>query len=217
MSEFVSSKRKIEPTVQLETASLTARDAYQLLIGSIVPRPIAFVSTVGETGLTNAAPFSFFTALNAKPTLVCFSIISPAGKKKDTLRNIEYTNDFVVNIVDDSLADVMNIAASNFPSEISEIQYTNLMPVPSISVKAPRIAEAPIQMECRATKIEQLNVSDVSLIIGEVICFHIRESIYESGRINQDHINAIGAMGNNRYCRVSETFELKRPTVEFKI
>ncbi|MDX2128756.1 MAG: flavin reductase family protein [Chloroherpetonaceae bacterium] len=196
------------------TEALSAREAYQLLISTIVPRPIAFVSTVGEEGLTNAAPFSFFTALNAQPMFIAFSIISPKGKKKDTLRNIEWAQDFVVNMVDETLADPMNATAFNFPPEISELEFLGIQTVKSLIVKAPRIESSPVQMECKLISLMPLT-EEVTLIIGKVLHVHVRESLFtEDGKINQNELKVIGAMGGNRYCCVENTFELKRPEIK---
>jgi flavin reductase (DIM6/NTAB) family NADH-FMN oxidoreductase RutF len=197
---------------QFNTDDLTSRDAYQLLTSTIIPRPIAFISTIGENGVANCAPFSFFTALNAKPMMLCFSIISPQGKKKDTLANIEWAKDFVVNIVSETIADAMNIAALPFPKEKSEFNATGLHPIASVSVKSPRIEESPIQMECKMLNIMPLT-QEVFLVIGKTLHVHVKESLYKDDKIDQDAIRAIGALGANRYACVENSFELQRPTI----
>jgi flavin reductase (DIM6/NTAB) family NADH-FMN oxidoreductase RutF len=199
--------------MELDPATLSPREAYQLLITSIVPRPIAFVSTINPQGLTNAAPFSFFTALNARPALLAFSVISPGGVEKDTLRNIRATRDFVINIVSEELADAMNTASGDFAEDVSEIELTRLTAMPSVKVKAPWIAESPVSMECRLTQIVEISDSFVSIIMGEAVLFHIRDGIYSGGRLDEMQVRAIGALGTNSYCRSDATFGLVRPTI----
>ncbi|MAG37018.1 MAG: flavin reductase [Dehalococcoidia bacterium] len=199
--------------MDLDPATLSPREAYQLLITSIVPRPIAFVSTISAQGVTNAAPFSFFTALNAQPALLAFSVISPGGEEKDTLRNVRATRDFVINIVSEDLADAMNTASGDFPADVSEIELTNLTAMPSVKVKAPWIAESPVSMECRLTQIIEISDSFVSIIMGEAVLFHVRDGIYNEGRLDETQVRAIGALGTNSYSRSGETFGLVRPSI----
>ena len=197
----------------VDPEKLSPRDAYQLLITSIVPRPIAFVSTVSQEGVSNAAPFSFFTALNASPALIAFSIISPGGQEKDTLRNIRFSRDFVIGMVSEDLADAMNTASGDFAPEVSEIELTGLTAMPSEKVKSPWIAECPVSMECQLSQIIEVAESYVSIIMGRIVLFHIRDGIYNDGRIDEHQLRAIAALGTNRYSRSSETFGLDRPTI----
>ncbi len=199
--------------MDLDPAVLSPREAYQLLITSIVPRPIAFVSTVSPQGVTNAAPFSFFTALNAQPPLLAFSVISPGGEEKDTLRNIRATRDFVINIVSADLADAMNTASGDFAAEVSEIELANLTARPSVKVSAPWIAESPVSMECRLTQIIEIAESYVSIIMGQAVLFHTRDGIYQEGRLDEMQVRAIGALGTNSYCHSDKTFGLVRPSI----
>ncbi|MDO8674209.1 MAG: flavin reductase family protein, partial [Dehalococcoidia bacterium] len=135
--------------MKVDPREVTARECYKLLIGSIVPRPIAWVSTVGENGVFNVAPFSFFTSVCTYPPTVCFTAIRRAGEKKDTVRNIEFTGDFVVNLVTEELAEAMNISCGDYPPEVDEFQVAKLTAVPGDKVRSPRVAESPISLECK--------------------------------------------------------------------
>ncbi len=139
----------------INPAEQSIKENYKLLIGAVVPRPIAFVATQSPDGQNNLAPFSFFTAVSSKPPTICFapSLRGNAAQKKDTLRNIEQTGEFVVNIVTEDIAVPMNDTATDFPPEVDEFAYTGLTPLPSQLVKPPRVKESPINMECRLYKI----------------------------------------------------------------
>jgi flavin reductase (DIM6/NTAB) family NADH-FMN oxidoreductase RutF len=128
---------------------LTRHECHKLLVGMVVPRPIAWVSTTGENATFNVAPFSFFGAVSPKPPIICLSGGSRQGQKKDTLKNIEYTQDFVVNVVDEILAKRMNQTSADYPSNVDEFKEANITPLSSDRVVSPRIAEAPINMECK--------------------------------------------------------------------
>src|SRR5215470_13794638 len=131
------------------------RDIYKLMVGVIVPRPIAFVSTISADGIRNLAPFSFFTGISANPPVICFSpmIRGSDGARKDTLRNIEVTKEFVVNVVSEGFAEKMNICSAEFPPEVDEFEMSGLTPVPSDLVKPPRVKESCINLECRLVQI----------------------------------------------------------------
>jgi flavin reductase (DIM6/NTAB) family NADH-FMN oxidoreductase RutF len=193
---------------------------YKLMIGAIVPRPIAFVSTVDRRGVLNLAPFSYFTAASADPPVVLFC---PAVRgddsehgisaHKDTLRNIVNTREFVVNVVSEAIAEQMNATSAQVPADVDEFALVGLTPLASEAVKPPRVAESPIQMECRLRQI--VEVSDKpgggSVVLGEVLRFHVREDLVENYRIDADKLAAIGRMGGPTYVRTHDRFDLKRP------
>jgi len=187
--------------------------AYQLLSDAVVPRPIAFVSTLGPEGVPNVAPFSYFNAVCSSPPTVAVSVSRRQGELKDTARNIRHTRDFVVNIVDDAIAEQMNASSADFPPEISEFKETGLTPVASDQVAAPRVAEAPVSLECKLVRIVELGQGPrrASLFIGEVVLFHVRDDLYVSGRIDARKLKAVGRLGGNQYCRAREIFEMVRP------
>ena len=200
----------------LDPTPAIAPDIYKLLTGLVVPRPIAFVSTVNAEGRPNLAAFSFFTVVSANPPVICFSpmVRSSDGKRKDTLNNIEQTREFVVNIVSEDMAARMNQTAPEFPPEVNEFEVSGLTPIASDLVKPPRVAESRIQMECRLLQV--VHVSDKplggSLVMGEVLRFHFADSLgIESLRIDPAKLNAIGRMGGPSYVRTTDLFDLQRP------
>jgi flavin reductase (DIM6/NTAB) family NADH-FMN oxidoreductase RutF len=191
------------------------RDIYKLMIGAIVPRPIAFVSTLSLEGIPNLAPFSFFTGVSANPPVVCFSpmIRGSDGKKKDTLNNIETTREFVVNIVSEDFAVQMNICSTEFPPEVDEFQQSGLTPISSDLVKAPRVKESKINLECRLLQVVHVSPKPLggSLVLGEVLCFHVADELWEDYRIDPDKLKPIGRMGGPTYTRTTDRFDLVRP------
>ncbi|MBP3964092.1 flavin reductase family protein [Paenibacillus lignilyticus] len=201
--------------MKVDPATLPWRDAYKLLIGSVLPRPIAFVSTVDLQGHSNLAPFSFFSGICAKPMMVCFApmIRGSDGKKKDTLANIEATKQFVINIVGERIAAQMNDCAIEFPPEVDEFTYTGLTKAPSHSVLPPRVQESDVQLECTLHQIVTLGElpGAGSLVIGRVVCVHVRDELFEGGKINSELLRPIGRMAGQTYTRaVSDTFDLER-------
>ncbi|NNE09090.1 MAG: flavin reductase family protein [Gemmatimonadetes bacterium] len=198
----------------LDPGSLSHRERYFLLIGSIVPRPIAFVSTVSSRGKTNVAPFSYFNGVSSSPPLLSVAIGSRAGKPKDSWRNIEETGEFVVNVVPEEIFEKMVAASADFPPEISEFDETGLTPVPSERITPPRVAESPIQLECVLHELVKLGDSEspTALVIGEVVLAHVRDGLYlEQGHIDPEKLRAIGRMGRQDYVRTRDRFERKRP------
>lgn len=204
----------------LDPAQIAANDIYKLMIGVIVPRPIAFVSSVDAAGVKNLAPFSYFTACSSNPPVVCFCTSVRTGPlpHKDTLSNIEATREFVVNIVSEEIAAQMNICSAEVPPEVDEFALSGLTPLPSDLVKPPRVAESKVQMECRLHQI--VRVSDKPgggiLVLGEVLRFHVLESLFindlkGSYKIDPDKLNAIGRMGGPTYVRTRDRFEMQRP------
>ncbi len=189
------------------------RELYKLLAGSIVPRPIAFVSTVNKNDIPNAAPFCFFMGVTPNPPTIALSIIrrGEGGDKKDTIHNIESTRDFVINIVDEALASAMNMASGSYPSDMSEFDVTGLTPVPSEYIKSPRIAESPIQMECKLRTIVELGDVPASIVIGEIVCVHIRDSVLTDGQIDFKKLKPVGRLGETIYARMADLFEMNRP------
>ncbi len=186
-----------------------------VLTGVIVPRPIAFVSTISPSGEVNLAPYSFFNAVSYKN--VVFSSSRHVGNKsKDTLRNIEETGEFVVNIVVDPIAEAMNATAAEFPENEDEFGIAGLTHAPSQAVKAPRVAESPVNIECKLNQIVQLGSGDHEhgLVIGDIVLMHVRDDIIDGHRIDQDKLMATGRMAGNMYCRTSERYEMVRPVYD---
>jgi len=190
-------------------------DIYKLMIGLIVPRPIAFVSSLDASGVRNLAPFSYFTACSTNPPVVCFCTAVRSGPRpyKDTLLNIKATGEFVVNIVSEEFAAQMNLCSASVPPEVDEFELSGLTPIASDLVKPPRVAESKVQMECRLRQI--VTVSDKpgggSLVLGNVLRFHIQESLLDGYKIDPDKLSAIGRMGGPTYVRTHDRFDMPRP------
>jgi len=199
----------------IDPAQLEYNDIYKLMIGIIVPRPIAFVSTIDAAGVRNLAPFSYFTACGSNPPVVCFSTSVRAGARshKDTLRNVEATGEFVVNVVSEEFAAQMNATAAEVPPEVDEFVLSGLTPLASDLVKPPRVAESKVQMECRLHQIVTVSEKPGGgiLVLGEVLRFHVLESLLDGYRIDPEKLNAIGRMGGPNYVRTHDRFEMQRP------
>jgi flavin reductase (DIM6/NTAB) family NADH-FMN oxidoreductase RutF len=193
------------------------KDVYKLMIGAIVPRPIAFVSTLSAEGIPNLAPFSFFTGVSANPPVICFSpmVRGSDGKRKDTINNIEATREFVVNIVSERFAEQMNACSAEVPPEVDEFALSGLTPMPSRMVKPARVAESLVNMECRLVQIVEVSAKPLggSIVLGEVLVFHVDDAIVESFRIDADKLQAIGRMGGPEYVRTADRFSMVRPSV----
>lgn len=199
---------------RFSTADISRNDAYRLLTSTIVPRPIAFVTTVDAQGRVNAAPFSFFNAVgSAPPTVVLGFEPNADGSQKDTPNNIVATSEFVVNLVDRALAERMSEAAASLPPGVSEVDHVGLDTIPSVAVTTPRLAASPVAMECRLTHNNPLSGGG-RVILGEVIEFHIRESIIESLdplRINLEQLDAISRLSGPYYGTTRDRFSIQRP------
>ena len=200
--------------MKIDPANLDWRDAHILAVGAVVPRPIAFVSTIGEDGVFNVAPFSFFSAIANKPMLIGFTVASKRdGQKKDTLVNIEFCRDFVLNVVTESLAEAMNQTSKDYPIDVDEFKEIGLIPVEADIVKSPMVGESPINMECRLVQILEFDDAPrrSSFIIGEIVRLHIKDELYINGEIQMSELKAIGRMGGDLYCRTGDIFEMKKP------
>jgi flavin reductase (DIM6/NTAB) family NADH-FMN oxidoreductase RutF len=199
--------------MELDLEGEHAHRSYPLLVSLVTPRPIAWVTSLSPEGHLNAAPFSFFNALGANPPIIGFC---PGdrddGQPKDTARNIRATHDFVVNLVDEELAEAMNETSASVPYGQSELEAVGLTTAPSSVVKAPRIAEAPASLEC--TEWGTLQIGENRLIIGIVKRIHVREELIdpETLRIRDDRFRVIGRMASPHwYCRTRDRFEMVRP------
>ncbi len=196
----------------------TPANVYKLMTGVIVPRPIAFVSSISPDGIANLAPFSFFTAISANPPVICFSPMIRAGgaqAAKDTLRNIEATREFVVNVVSEDFAHEMNACSADYPPEVDEFAVSGLTPVASELVRPARVKESRVQMECRATLIVHVSAKPLggSLVMGEVLRFHVEDELWSDFKIDPDRLRAIGRMGGPAYTRTTDRFDMPRPVL----
>jgi flavin reductase (DIM6/NTAB) family NADH-FMN oxidoreductase RutF len=186
-----------------------------VLTGVIVPRPIAFVSTVSPDDEVNLAPYSFFNAVSYD-TVVFSSARNVDNKSKDTLRNIEETGEFVVNIVVDPIAEAMNATSAEFPEGVDEFEIAGLSHAPSQIVKPPRVAESPVNIECKLDQVVQIGSGDHEhgLVIGKIVLLHIRDDVIDGHRIDQAKLMATGRMAGNMYCRTNDRYEMVRPVFD---
>ena len=200
--------------MRFDLAELSASDRYKLLGGLVVPRPIALVTTQSPEGRVNAAPFSFFNVFAEEPPLVVLGLgISPVGGAKDTTVNIRESGEFVINLVDEPIAEAMNLCAIDFPPEISEIQVAGLDLAPSQKVTPPRIAHSPVNLECR--RYVTLEVArERYLVVGEVLVAHVRDGLIDPAtlRVDRDAYAPIGRLFGGGYVRTRDRFEMPRLT-----
>lgn len=200
--------------MKVDPKALDLRESHEFLTSSVAPRPIAFVSTVGEDGIFNLAPYSFLAAIAVKPMLVGFTIgRKRSGDKKDTLLNIEFSGDFVINVVTENLAEAMNQTSKEYPRSVDEFAQVGLTAIRSDIIKSPMVKESPINMECRLVQLVEFGEAPRynSFVIGEVVNIHVKEEIFVGNKIDFSRLKAIGRMGGESYCRTADTFEMKRP------
>ncbi len=193
---------------------LAPRERYKLLCATVVPRPIALVTSVDAQGVVNAAPFSFFNVFSDDPPLVVLGLQhKPGNQRKDTTRNIAETGAFVVNLVDEALAEAMNVCAIDFPPEESEIDAAGLTLEPGLDVPVPRIAQAPFALECRRS-VSLAFTGDREIVLGEVLRFHARAGLMDEARlrIDTEAYRPVGRLFGDGYARQTERFALARET-----
>ena len=192
--------------MQYAASELAPRDRYKLLISFVLPRPIAWITTIGPTGVVNAAPFSFFNVFGEDPPLIMVAVNKrPDGRIKDTWTNIQRTSEFVVNLTDEPLARAMHDSSGDFPPNVGEPDYLGLKLAPSIDIKPPRLADAPWAMECKTWQV--INVKDDrQLVIGEGLRFHIRDELWDAKAmlVHMEKYHPIGRMFADRYCRTDD-------------
>src|SRR6516225_5013200 len=199
----------------IDVASAPVVTVYHLLVGVVTPRPIAWVTTIDSQSRVNLAPFSFFNAFGANPPVVVFSpTLRRDGSKKDTLRNLEATGEFVLNAAVDALAEKINLSSKELPYGQSEVELAGLKLLPSVKVKPPRLAETPITMECKLLQIVSIGKGPIAgnLVIGEILVMHIDDAVLDAkGRIDRRKMQTIARLGGDYYCRTNDLFEMKRP------
>lgn len=196
---------------EFDASTLSWQDQYKLMIGTVTPRPIALVTTLGPHG-PNAAPFSFFNAVGSDPAMLMFSVGDKTGGAKDTVRNIREVPEFVVHIVSDAIKEQMNVCAVDYAPEVNELQRAGFTALPSVRVRPPRIAEAPAALECRLLQIVDLGRKPYHVVFGEVVYFHYHEGIVdERFHVDAGRMNPIGRLaGKSGYARITDRFEMPR-------
>jgi flavin reductase (DIM6/NTAB) family NADH-FMN oxidoreductase RutF len=187
------------------------------LFAAISPRPICLVSTVSENGVFNVAPLASYGRLSTKPTIlyIAVGVNRKTSQRKDTIKNIEHTGDFVINAVDEPLAMPMIQASAAYPSDVDEFKEAGLTPVKSDLVRAPRVAESPISMECKLTQVLKLGEfpDSVDVVLGETLRVHVHNDLWADGKIQTSKYQPIGRIGDDSYCRMTDTFEMRTPDV----
>ncbi len=198
--------------MKIKPFTLQGKELHDFFTGLVVPRPIAFVSTVNAEGKYNAAPFSAFQRLTLDPPVLVLAFGRRKGQKKDTVKNIEAVGDFVVNMVSEDLAEAMKKTAADYPPEVDEIKEAGLTALKSDLIKSPRIAEAPISMECRLMQTIEFGgkTNRSTIVLGEVLLVHIRDEILTDGKTDPLKAKIIGRMGeDNLYCRTTDIFQMR--------
>jgi len=206
-------------TLSLDPADCELRQIYKLMTGIIVPRPIALVSSMDRNGSVNLAPFSFFSGVGSNPptVLFCPTVRAASGPahdiRKDTLRNVEETGEFVVNVVSQAIAAAANACSANVPPEVDEFVLAGLTPEASHAVRPPRVAESPAQMECKLLQVIYTSRAPGGgvIVLGEVVRFHVRRDLFEDFRVDPAGLDAVGRMAGNFWVRTRERIELVRP------
>ena len=198
---------------------MSPRDSYRLMLSSIVPRPIAWVSTLGPEGTPNLAPYSFFTGVSGQPPVIMLSIAQKSsrfgGGIKDTLYNLQATGEFVINLVDTSLAEAMNQTAGEWPYAVDEFVLAGLAAAPCVDVRPPRVAGARVAMETRLHQIIPISGSTNTIVLGRIVRYHVREDLLRpDGLIDAARLQPLARLGGAEYAALGEIFSLERPRVE---
>lgn len=201
--------------MQLDFASLRPRDAYAWMTATIMPRPIAWVSTISAEGKTNLAPFSFFQGITANPpTLMFVPVNTRDGTKKDTVRNIEAVPEFVVNLVSFELAEAMNATSATLPFGDSEFEMFGIAPAPSVRVRPPRVAAAPVAFECVLGQILPIGEGPLAanVVFGRILLAHVSEAaLGPDGHPDSAKLDLVGRLGGSGFTRTRERFDMERP------
>ncbi len=202
--------------MEINPTTLPHQSIYKILTGSVLPRPIGWISSIDLGGRPNLAPFSFFNAVCSNPptVLFCSSIRGSDGKTKDTLNNVRATSEFVVNIVTEELLQAMNASSIEAPSDFDEFDYAGLTLAPSVVVKPPRVAESPIHFECKLREIIEIGnePGGGSIVIGTIVHIHADDGVMiGEDKINLTALKPIGRLMGSRYCRVTDLIEIERP------
>lgn len=188
---------------------------FNVLKAVVIPRPIAFISSQSKAGAINLAPFSFFNGVCYDPPTISVAIARFAGgKPKDSLVNIEETGGFVINLVNRDMAEAMNITAAEYPSDVNEFELAGLTAIESDIVKAPRVEESPVSLECKLIQVVPVNEGDpkeCGLVLAEVVYCHIKDGLFDGRYVDMKGLDVIGRLGGHEYCTVNDFFKMKLP------
>jgi flavin reductase (DIM6/NTAB) family NADH-FMN oxidoreductase RutF len=208
--------------MNVSASELSNSEIYNILLNSVGPRPIAWVSTISASGQLNLAPFSFFNAVCTDPPLLAFApgLRQPKqsgarhdGEPKDTLRNVRETKEFVVNIVTYELAEAMNLTSGEYEASVNEFELAKVTPVPSKIVRPPRVGKSPVSFECTLHQILDFSPAPTgsSLVIGKIVSIHMDDAHIKNGKLDRDSLDLIGRMGGMQYTRTTQRFDMVRP------
>lgn len=201
-----------QSTICIDPREVHGRDAYRLASSIVVPRPIAWVSTVGLNGSVNLAPFSFFNLVASRPPVIAVSFSPRAGVEKHTLRNCRETGEFVVNVVDNDLAEAMNLTSKNCEYGVNEFDIANLEQAPSVAVRPPRVARAPAALEAKVTQIIPVEGTTSVMVLGLVVRVHVREGLLGPDlTVDPELLRPVGRLGRSEYATLGEVFSMARP------
>lgn len=194
--------------MDLISEELTTEQIYRLMTGLIVPRPIAWVTTLSPAGKVNLAPFSAFTFLSTQPPMIGISIAQRQGGPKDTARNIDANGEFVVNIATEDLAGFVHGSSRELPGDISETELLGIGVAPSRAVSVPRLAIVPAAMECRLERTIEFGDLRTLLVVGRILRFHVREDLLGDGKIPTDRLRPLARIAGPRYSKIGEILEM---------
>jgi flavin reductase (DIM6/NTAB) family NADH-FMN oxidoreductase RutF len=204
-------------TISFDPAQCDSKTIYRLMIGAIVPRPIAFVSTISPDGRGNLAPFSFFNGVSSRPPALMIAITrKKGGEKKDSLINIEANGEFVVQTVSESIASPMNQTSADYPYGVDEMKKVGLTPVPSVKIRPVRVQEALIHFECKLLKTVEVGdggEGSSTLVIGEIVWIHLAPEVYVNGHISAEVLKPLARMAGSQYTTLGSLLEIPRPTL----
>lgn len=201
--------------MEIDPGALDTRERYGLLIASVVPRPIAWVSTRSKEGVVNLAPFSYFSGVCAAPLVVSIACgTRRGGAVKDTLANVEATGELVINVVTESLIDTMVHTSGEYSPEVDELAAAGLSAAPSRTVAPPRVGESPLQLECRLHRLVPVGDPPATLVLAEVVWIHVAEEVLTEGRPDAEKLRPLGRLGGDQYAGLGRVVERKRPRVE---
>ena len=197
-----------ETDMRIDPAELGAERIYRLMTGIVVPRPIAWVTSLSAKGVLNLAPFSAFTFVSQKPPMLAISIGRKASLWKDTAHNILDTEEYVIHIADTPLMQTLHDSSVEHPPEVSEVEHLKLATVPSELIKVPRLSAPPVAMECRFRQCLEFGEAKSRLIVGEVVMFHVRDGLVNNGKVETRDLDPIARIGGPRYARLGEIVTL---------
>ncbi len=203
--------KEAQKKMKIQMAELDVHEAHDFITSAMAPLPIVLISTVGEDGIYNAAPFSLVIPVCHRPSIICAAFGLRGGQKKDTVRNIEFAKDFVVNIMDETLIGPTIRTAGNFPSTVDEINKVGLTAIAADSVKSPRIAEAQVSLECRLVQSLEFGEGENlhGVLFGEVVLAHVKDNLWVEGRLEPSRLRSVGRLGKGIYCRTQDILKLK--------